>query len=511
MKLDKLITSKKTLFFFFFVFAFFLSFFGLFHPPVMTTPDDWYYIAYTRDAIPLLDKHNPTRILPEVLMPVVSIISSVMIQPLCHDFVLSIAYGAALLLAILITFYAYNFFRLVRDRMKVSEGISLCITAFFLLFHFLIFRGARVDCQFLFSSFCLTNYYYYTIPILIIASFVMYCMRTGILDRLSSLSHFKLGIVLLVIYISLLSNLYSSIILVAYFLTFFIGKLHANKFQIAKSLKENKTVFGALLFYIVVLLFEANGGNARHLMAGNQSLFSQVWHTLAYYGSLRLQLNGWVAILCLILSLIALWCYWKDKDSLEKQKTARETVLFYLTNFIIVTLFCILISAKANPYYVSQSDKMFAEFFWLVLGVAICLAYCVKRIPKLTAVLPILFLLLFCHTNTKGKTFCDVYGYDRMPAVNDSLLNILHRADICDVDSLTLYVPVVENRADNWPFLTYVGPEFANTFHAHRLTSKRLNIDVVAVHGLQSITSSLDYNPQEVSASNDSIASPKEQ
>lgn len=511
MSISKRFSSKGALLFFASVFVIFLSFFSVFHPALITTPDDWYYIGYTRDALPLLDKHNPTRVLPEVIMPVVATVSSMMLRPLGIDIVWAIAYGTALLLASLITLYAYNFYQLFRQKLGIDKASSLCITALFLLFHFLAFRTTKTDNIYLFGSFCLTNYYYYNVPILIIASLVMYCIRTNLLQRLSSLSQIKQGLFLAAVYFCMLSNLYSNIILAGYFFLELVRDCHNSHIchkSISQCLQRNKFISISLLFFLFILWFEANGGNAKHLTASDAGFLSELKHTCGSYFRMLCDMNLWFVSLSIIVFALASVFYLRHRRKGESaNKESSWPAIFLTASFLLVNIFSILISAKAKPYYVSMPEKMLMEFFWLMTGLSVAIAYCIKHCPQLKAALPLLFLLLFCHTNSKTKTFRDVYGFDTMPQVNEKLLSILDEANRSGADSLTLYVPVIEGEPDNWPYLTYVGPEFANVFYGHRLTLKHLDIKVEAIPGLKMVSSSLEMC-QEDSISVPSLQEP---
>lgn len=496
--------KTKVLLFFGAVFVFFLSFYTLFHPAVPTIPDDWYYITYTRDAIPLLPKNNPTRVLPETLMPLVSNISTLVLMPLGIGFEMSLAIGAAFMLAVMIMVYAYCFFVLVRRSFSLSEGASLWITAFFLLFHFLSFRTKVVDNPYLLYSFCLTNYYYYTIPILLNASVIMYCMSSGILSRLSQLSYWKQGLFFVVVYICLLSNLYANILIVVYFFMVLLQDFIDRKYDFVASVKNNRFIFSMLLFFGVILIFEANGENAEELTR-EQSYFTNLHHACGCFSSLWSMLNVWFKVLCFcVITLSAVLSYRHRKAGHQADLVPR--VWFFVVGFLLVNAFSILISAKSRPFYVVETDKMFMEFFWLLSGVGLLLAYCLKRIPKTEVVLPLTFVLLFCQTNTKSKTFKDVQWYDSMPRVNAKLLDILDEADKVGVDSLTLYVPKTNDKVGNWPYPPYFNNNLARTFYSHRLTRKHLKLTIEVIDGLPLIASSLDYFPEKNRAEVDSVS-----
>lgn len=484
--------SRRVILFFIFIFFCFIAFFTLFHPAFITTPDDWYYVTYTRDAIPLLPKNNPTRVLPETLMPLVSNISSQLLMPLGLGFEMSIACGAAFVLALMIVVYTYSFFVLIRKHIGLNETPGLCLSAIFLLFHFLIFRSVSTDNPYLLGAFCLTNYYYYTIPILLNASVVMYCISTDILHRLSKLSYWKFGLFLLVVYFCMLSNLYSNIIIVVYFFFVLLQYFIANNYDLKKSLRANRFVVAMLLFYLVILIFEANGGNAKDLSTG-VSYFEQLHHTIGYYLLLLSTLNLWFVALLVI--FLILFIFLKKKKGTQSNSILHFSIpgfIFIISSFILLNIFSILICAKSRPYYVMESDKMFMEFFWLVFGLSFLIAYCIKKMPQLEALLPLLFILLFCHTNTKSKTFEDVMWYDSKPLINQQLFKIINKANELDVDSLTLYVPKMDDTEANWPYPLYFGDNLAKTFYSHRLSRKLLFINIVPVEGLDTLASSLN-------------------
>lgn len=480
--------GRKTLIFILSVFLFFLLFYTFFHPAILTTPDDWLYVSYTRNAIPILPKHNPTRVLPEILMPLVSNISTQLLMPLGVGFEMAIASGLALVLSLTIVFYTLTFIYVVRKKIVLSERATLWITAFFLLFHFLAFRTRIVDNPYLLGSFCLTNYYFYTLPILMNASLVMYCMGSDILDRLTKIEHWKFGLFITLVYLCFLSNLYSSILLIVYFFLVLVSKFRNSHFDIKSNIRENRFLWSMMLFYIIILIFEANGGNAKTLMGGNVSFLSGLRQALASFFGLRAAVNLVFVGLFVIVSSYTIYLY-SSKHIVRID--LKEYGLYSIFGFILVSTFCILISSQSKPYYVAQSDKMLSEFFWLLFGLSMCMAYCVKHCSRFEAILPVLFLLLFCHTNTKNKTFCDVIHYDTMHRENVRLLSILDQANQANVDSLTLYVPKIEGKEDNWPYPLYFGMDLSNTFYNHRLTRKCLTINIEAIPGLVEISSSL--------------------
>ena len=451
--------------YFFLVFLFFLLFYSVSHPPIITTSDDWHFMTSTRDAIPLITVHNPSRVMVEVFAPYAGMASVAILKPFGVDFVSSLAYGTAFLLACFIVIYVWNFYRLLKDKFQLDEISTLCLTTFFLLFHFLSFRRYSNNNPFLLGSYDLCCYYHYTIPILLISSLVMYCIRTNLLDNISSKSPWRIGVFLTSIYLVLFSHLYTSIIWIAYIsvrLLFILFKQKGNTLGI---LSRNKiTVFSFVLFSIA-MLFEAFGDNAQQIST-NENYWSELHHTLVYR---------------------------KNANKYDLKTTLKESIIFFFGNFFIINLFFILISARAIPEYVIWQDRLLAEAFWGLLGVSFCMAYCLKTRPQIKTIVPFVFLLLLGDTNTTGKTFNDVYMYDTVAENTKKLEEIAVWADRNNLDTIDVYIPYNGKEANdfNWPYTIYYGSEIAESLQKFNVTKRLLNIHLHAVRGRNTISTEL--------------------
>lgn len=76
MDLKKIKNTTLILSFYALIFIYFIIFFTKLHPITISDTDDWTYLFINRKAIPLWKNWNPIRILPEVLMPLISEIST---------------------------------------------------------------------------------------------------------------------------------------------------------------------------------------------------------------------------------------------------------------------------------------------------------------------------------------------------------------------------------------------------------------------------------------------------
>ena len=484
--------NKISSIYFFLVFLFFLLFYSVSHPPIITTSDDWHFMATTRDAIPLITVHNPSRVMIEVFAPYAGMASVAILKPFGVDFVSSLAYGTAFLLACFIVIYVWNFYRLLKDKFQLDEISTLCITTFFLLFHFLSFRRYTNNNPFLLGSYDLCCYYHYTIPILLISSLVMYCIRTNLLDNISSKSPWRIGVFLALVYLVLFSHLYTSIIWIAYISVRLLFILFKQKGDILGILRRNKISVFSFVLFAIALLFEAFGDNAQQIST-DENYWSELHHTLGCYWSILHRMNKWFMCFCFLVFIYSFYVYRKNAHEKDEKNSTIELIIFFFGNFIIINLFYILISAKAIPEYVVWQDRLLAEALWGLLGVSFCMAYCLKKRPQIKTIVPFVFLLLLGDTNTTGKTFNDVYMYDTVAENTKKLEEIAVWADRNNLDTIDVYIPYNGKDANdfNWPYTIYYGSEIAESLQKFNVTKRLLNIRLHAVKGRNTISTEL--------------------
>ena len=484
--------NKISSIYFLLVFLFFLLFYCVSHPPIITTSDDWHFMASTRDAIPLSTVHNPTRVMVEVFAPYAGMVSVSILKPLGVDFVSSLAYGTAFILACFIVLYLWCFYQLIKDKYQIDDTTTLCITSFFLLFHFLAFRRYPNNNPYLFGSFDLCCYYYYTIPILLISSLVMYCIRTNLLEKLGNNNSWKIGLFLVLVYLVILSNLYSSIIWIAYITVRLLFVLFKRKGSVIEVLGQNKLTIVSLMLYAVVLLFEAFGHNAQQLTEG-ENFWPELRHTLGCYWSILHRMNKWFMCFCFLVFIYSLYLYRKNREKNDLKTEFIAKLIFFVANLTIINLFYILVSAKAVPEYVVWQDRLLAEVFWGFLGVSFCMAYCLKTNPQVKRVVPFIFLLLLGNTNTTGKTFNDVYMFETVAENSKKLVEIAETADHNNIDTIDIFIPYNGKAPEhfNWPYTIHYGSEIAETFQKFNVTKRLLIIRLHAVRGRNSISTEL--------------------
>lgn len=471
------------------IFLFLLLFYTELHPILITTPDDWHYFSSARDLLPDLNAHNPARLFPEVFPAIVAIFSIELLRPLEIDIITAFAYGTAFVLSLTICIYLYNFYLLVKRLLGGDNINNYFVTLFFLLFHYLAFRKWPDNNIYLLGSFSLTCYYFYTIPILLNVSFVMYFIHSNLLDKLNLYSPWKIGFLFVGIYLCIFSNLYSAIILSSFvFIRLIFCVIYSNN-TITYSLKQNKTSLLILVLFLLSMCFEAFGENAQNLTTGDQSYFNELSRTVALYLSIPHRMDFAFKIFALACFFLYFYLY---------RLTHAKQIIVIFANWLCINLFYILISARAIPDYVVWQDRILAEMVWLIGGLAVCIGLCASRIEKIKAIVPFVFLLLLCHTNTNKRTFNDVYGLDDYSEMNKKILSITREADLAGKDTISLFVPYNNQPASglNWPFCMYLGHHISSTLYSFRHIRRPICINIVPVKNKTDI--SADLLPSEV-------------
>lgn len=146
----------------FFILAAFTCLFIFFyyvHPIYIYDSDDWTYITYSRQFFPNINEWNPTKILPETLMPLVSELGVRFIYPFTKDYIQSLSWVFAATISTIIMVYINLMINRLKESFEIKGALFLLIGGLFILFHFLpynineiqnrhVFYGGNANCYF---------------------------------------------------------------------------------------------------------------------------------------------------------------------------------------------------------------------------------------------------------------------------------------------------------------------------------------------------------------------------
>ncbi len=443
--------------FFIIIFLFFFIFFSKVHPIILFDTDDWYNSIFTRSAIPIIGEWNPTKILPEILMPFVVTYGNYFMSLFSNNFIYNIIYVNSFVISIFITIYISLFYKIIKKRNEDHLVANILITIIFVIFHFLIFRSRKEDSYYMFHAMDMSCYYHYLIPVLLNSSLVLFYLNND--SFIYKDSKIKTSFMLLILYLSMFSNIYSNIVL-----STFIGvtllyriidskllkKKNFKKKNILKFLKNNTIEISIVIVWIITQILEYGGGRAKVLMH-NESL-KNIFMKL---GTVFSRLNTSfiiVLVLCLIVGIIFF-----IKNKLYKNRKVVTCILSMILTFIYI----ILLTTKTGAKYIERMDILFGFIFFIFVFICFTILLIIKKYDKLLFWLPLITIILFFETSSLRTSSNNIYPKYR----ESNLFNTPH--DVCieieelimdqikeneDKPGSTIYIPYTT--ADyNWPII----------------------------------------------------------
>lgn len=131
------------------------------HPFILFDGDDWRDMGGARNvALPKWHDWNPSKVMPESLMPLVGYLGAYVFSPLLGDYLHGISLAVACVAALAVTAYTVLLKDVLERRFGLSTWLAAGGTGIFLLMHFLVFKNSvqgnvslfttpNVDCFFI--------------------------------------------------------------------------------------------------------------------------------------------------------------------------------------------------------------------------------------------------------------------------------------------------------------------------------------------------------------------------
>ena len=465
------------------VFISIFIYFSFVHTIVVADGDDWTNLSAFRFPILKWGDFEPTRLLSKIICLIVGYVSAFVVKIFVNDYLLSITYCTALIMAILITLYFSLFKRFLINSVHFDESSSLISSFIFIIIHFGIFKSLGNNNIYMFYASNLTCYYFYTMPALLNCCFVLYLMGcNNFASTFYKTTYLYRGWLILLLYLLICSNIFHSIILVAYCGAFIVIML-LDKYDITVEhiymyIKENNIYLLIILFWIIVLLFEMSGGRA--VTIGNQNSFFNL--PIIATSKKLFELFALVdkRLVFLSLSLILGGFILRCSCNLTKDfKSIFINIKINLVSFLLVTLFLILVSAKANIGYASRIEAMYGIFFYLFLINFIVFALIIKKYSRLQILLPFLWMFILMFSINPDKPFRESNMLNIPPTecmnISRSFIIQIQEAEQNGRNEIVLNVPKGDDN-DNWPYPFYMGSRITHTLIAHGLINKNINI-----------------------------------
>lgn len=471
------------------IFVFMLVWFTVIHPVVVFDGDDWTYIGMIREGLPVWGSWNPARVFPEVAMSLWSCAAVHTLFPLTGDYLLSFTISSGLLISFFIVVYVHCFSRMIRrifhfDHASIHRYTPVCISFLFVILHFLIFRISNRNNNYLLRCDNLTCYYYYLIPSLMNACFVMYMIKNPDFDGLiSGHEPHRLGIALCIVYLCIFSNLPSSGILAAFAgAKFLFGTIKAfqKRFSLTDYLKTNYFYVLILVMWLISAIFELSGGRAASFSSSQRNLLGDLKHTIVLWFSVPKGCSEtFIHASAIIMTVLLLLLIWRRKKDVLSFVSHLAFIAFCT---VVVAIYTTILCAAISPDYLLSSTYLFAFFFYVFIFLMCALSFILKECPKLLVIMPLTLFILLTKINTQGNTFLEstvnnVKGKTCYEMGNDYLQQI-EEANQKGLTSMTLNVPIW-GKESNWPHSAFLGERMTNTLYEHGLIDREMIITVL--------------------------------
>ena len=474
--------NDKTLNRLFFIAGFLtlVIYYGLIHPLVPFDTDDWLNLTISRPFYPSLHCWNPTKVFPERLEPAVAFIAARYVSSLTGDYVNALIMVNAIVVSFFITLYLYLVQRLLTHRFHLSKSTSFCIVIVFTLLHFLILKTGNAGNDYLWYAEDSNCYYHYIVSNLLNACLVLWLMTN---DTRTLMKGWRTAILLLISYFALCSNLYSTVILIAYVGAILLYDLIASPKDkpqwLILYIRQHLYFLMLIVLWLGVQLIEINGIRANTYGHVDDSLSEYILLTVQSLLAVRFNVGT-----VILLSLVILTA--KAYDTISGGHTTfhigKRQVLLLLSATLSL-LYLILLSSKVKPENVQKGQVIFSWTFYLLLLAIICLGYLCSKTKILRCLLPLAILLLVFNIRNIRTEYLGVqclWGTNEYEciATDRDIINQVRYAEALGMDTVAISVPKFDLK-DNWPLAFDCGFAVGNTLRKHAVTQRHLKTSFV--------------------------------
>lgn len=461
-----------------FVFAVVAVFFTVIHPVTITSGDEWINLSSGRQAYPQWGGFNPVKVVPEVSFPLFGNIASSVVMPLGFTFLEAIAYLTAVLVAVLVVLFLYQFYLLMRKTAGLSTYTSSVLVIFYLLCLFGLFRTLNNNnSPYLLWEQNLTCYYHYIVPALINGTLALYVLRMS-----STLKPFFYersifsGVLIFSIYLCVFSNIFASVLLAVMCGVVLLLNLISNRFKIVETIKDYPFHCITLAMWAISALFEMNGGRADRMAKDHLDISGTV---NAFYSLLKLTDRTFFIVLTVGLVCGAVFLLRRNSD--ESTEGKRYAFWVSVISGAITTLALILVCAKASANYATRPVAMWGSFMYLIVAASLGLGYFIERFKAVHYFAPIVMLFLINKTTDQSHSLRESNSgnvpFSVAYAIGQDMIEQVQNAVNGNQRTMTLHVPKGDNN-DNWPFPVTRGKAISETLKSNGLIPRNIEIKI---------------------------------
>lgn len=471
------------------LFIILLIFYIQFHPLYIYDTDDWTYIAYNRFPFPDLNQYNPTKVLPETLLPLTAQIGIALFMPITGDYIESMSWSFSIVLVSFIIFYIFSYGKIINIFISKSSAFIFPFLAIILSIHYIIYTGGN----YFFNDGSVNLIFNYLIPTLLNAGILIRLIYKEFLNK--NTDTLIDGFFILGIYLCIFSNMWQSIILISGISSILIINLFIQLKVAAKTPKEfaldyiksNYSKIVIIGIWFISLIIESKGGRAQAI--GQHPLF--ISSAISTFLSSLLKINYKVlySLFLIILTGILTSLYFLKLN--KKQNigfmSSPEFMYFKLIVLCIISLFItllylILLSAKTTGGYLSNTNVMNVWIFYIIFIFSISLIYIISKFKRaekfLIFILFILSILVFNGGKYKQNYIVSHYIPQTVKAIDENIINQVIEAETAGQTEVEVKVPYY-NSPDGWPLANYGGTRISDTLYRHGITKTWIRIILV--------------------------------
>lgn len=424
-------------------------------PLALYDADDWIYIARERIPLPLWRDWNPTKVLPETLVPLIGRISAILVYPITRDYVTAVTWGSAVLMSVLIAVLCYLVYRFMYRRIGVAVPTAIVAEVILLAGCYWIFRN-RGGSRYLFYASSLNTTYNYTIPGIVNAITVLMMMQY---ERfITAYRKFKVPVRILywlLVYCSIFSNLFHSGILAVYCGTIllisiirYIVNRDTNSGGLRKWIVDNRIEIIILCMWLVAVVFEMSGGRASAVGTGEGfSLHVSIQQLIVMVRAFNK-----IFLAALLLSML-ITIYQVSKFAQHNGYSnivVAEIPVLLVLNLVIFTVYQLLLNAQIH--YMSRIEASWGIWFYCILLVTVTIVRMMsqRHIGVLVAIAAMVILLAIYPDGRYALSNINDVSYEACVATDHLAIDAIMQAVADNESEVTIHIPDYSDTASAW-------------------------------------------------------------
>ena len=338
-------------------------FFSQVHPIVLFDGDDWNVISDARVGLPKWGGWNPVKVLPETFFPVCGYIAAYVVAPIVGDYLNAFTICAAAIVGIFIAVYVVMFIMFAEKVLRLDKVPAIFFGAIFLLLHFAVYlKHNTQENLYLFHTADADCVFNYVLPNLLNAALVLFMVRVDVTKKIFDRADWRSVGLFFALYLAIFSNVLSSCILAIFVGVELLSRIDLKNFSreaFRKFFAENLTLFVVIIFWLISLLFEANGGRAKSIVH-EENFFALVSETAKCVIDSVLFGNR-VSGLMIFAAVTSVIVFAGRTVSEESKNLWRVLKKFWLC-LPLWTAYIILVAARSDMTYALRPDVQFGFF-----------------------------------------------------------------------------------------------------------------------------------------------------